>query len=219
MARIMSAFLRSLRMRPRLLFALGVAIIAAFALPGTWGWTTRILVAWDISAVLYLALVAAWMAKASIDQIKKRAAAQDEGAGAVLLVSILAAVASLAAIGAELAGISSLPAPQRNFHAALAAVTIVCSWFLVQIFFTLHYAHEFYGDEGERGGLLFPREKEPDYFDFLYFAFNLGCASQTSDVQVISRRLRRTVLGHTILSFFFNTSVLALGINVGASLL
>jgi uncharacterized membrane protein len=131
----------------------------------------------------------------------------------------VAAVASLAAIAIELYGIHDDPAGRQVFRLTVAAITILCSWFFVHTIYAIHYAHEYYGDAGERQGLKFPHENRPDYWDFLYFSFNLGAAAQTSDVVVTSKRMRRLVLAHTILAFLFNTTILALAVNVGAGLL
>jgi uncharacterized membrane protein len=99
------------------------------------------------------------------------------------------------------------------------AVAILCSWFFVHTIFAFHYAHEYYGDAGERRGLTFPHESKPDYWDFLYFSFNFGAAGQTSDVVIVSKRMRRRALGHILVSFLFNTTILALALNIGAGLL
>ena len=125
----------------------------------------------------------------------------------------------MAAIGIELFGIHDVPSGDQAFHLLISGITILCSWFFVHTIWAVHYAHEFYGDEGERRGLDFPKEDEPDYWDFLYFSFNMGAAAQTSDVAVLSRNMRRLVLAHTILAFLFNTMIFALAVNVGASLL
>lgn len=208
---------RSLLVRPRLLMALAAMTALALLLPGDWRWTTRLLVAWDVGTVFYLGLLAATMLGESVEQIRARAKRQDEGAGAILLVACLAASASLAAIAAQLAGLGQVPQDERGLHLALGGVTILCSWTLLHAFFTLHYAGEYYtAGEGE-AALDFPGDADPDYIDFLYFSYTIGCTSQTSDVAV-KQSLRGVVLVHSILAFIFNTSILALGINVGASL-
>lgn len=208
---------RSLLLRPRLLVALAAVIALALLLPGEWRWTTRLLLAWDVGTVLYLGLLAAMMLGESVDQIRKRAERQDEGGGAILLVACLAASASLAAIAVQLAGLGQVPQGDRGLHLALGGVTILCSWTLLHAFFTLHYAGEYYTAGDDEPALDFPGDSDPDYVDFLYFAYTIGCTSQTSDVAV-KQSLRGVVLIHSILAFIFNTSILALGINVGASL-
>jgi uncharacterized membrane protein len=111
-----------------------------------------------------------------------------------------------------------VPADQRGLHLALGGFTILCSWTLLHAFFTLHYAGVYYARAAMEPCLDFPGKRDPDYVDFLYFAYTIGCTSQTSDIGVTTRQARGLVLIHSILSFIFNTSILALGINVGASL-
>ncbi len=93
------------------------------------------------------------------------------------------------------------------------------SWFFLHTIFAIHYAHEFHASDAGTPDLIFPGGEEPDYWDFLYFAFTIGATAQTSDVGVAARRIRRTVLAHAVFSFFFNTGILALAVNVGASLI
>ena len=121
----------------------------------------------------------------------------------------------------ELSGLKYAAPQVRTVHLALAGVTILCSFCIVHTAFALHYAHEFYGD-AERAAarcLEFPGTEQPDYFDFLYFAFVLGTTSQTSDVTIASSPLRRLALMHGVIAFFFNTTVLALTVNIAAGLL
>ena len=204
---------RAFRARPRLLVSTLVAIAAAVLLPARFALSSRLLLAWDAGAR---------MARSAVADMRRRAGTQDEGAIFILLVTSVAAVASLAAIAIELHGSGGPGAEGKPFRIALAGVTILCSWLFVHTSFALHYAHEFYGEgRDERiGGLQFPKPNyDPDYWDFLYFAANLGAAAQTSDVMVTGQRMRRLVLAHTILSFLVNTTLLALAVNVGASLL
>jgi len=207
------------RLRPRLLGAVLVAVLIFAALPSSWPANSRLLVAWDIGVVCYLALAFAMAVRSSTAQMQERAAQEDESAVVVLALTLAASVASLAAIAAQLTGIQDDGGAQQAFRLSIAAITILCSWFFVHTIYAIHYAHEYYGDGGERRGLAFPHEGRPDYWDFLYFSFNLGAAAQTSDVVIVSRRMRRLALAHTILSFLFNTTILALAVNVGAGLL
>lgn len=209
---------RSLLVRPRLLIALGAIVALALLLPGDWRWTTRLMIAWDAGAVLYLALLSATMLSETVEQIRARAERQDEGAVAILVIACLAASASIAAIGLQLSGLGAIPAGQRGLHLALGGFTILCSWTVLHAFFTLHYAGAYYAKDESEPCLDFPGKRDPDYVDFLYFAYTIGCTSQTSDVAVTTRGGRGLVLIHSILAFIFNTSILALGINVGASL-
>lgn len=109
-------------------------------------------------------------------------------------------------------------------HVTLSGLTIVGSWLLVHTIFASHYARLYYQEgktlaECKDDGLDFPGDTEPDYWDFLYFSFVIGMTSQVSDVAVRSRTLRRLSLLHGILSFFFNTSLLAMTINLVAGLI
>jgi uncharacterized membrane protein len=206
-------------LRPRLLGSIVVACLVFALLPSSWPGNSRLLVAWDIGVACYLALAWAMALRSSTVKMQERAAQEDESAVAVLVLTLAASVASLAAIAAELAGIHDDQAAPQALRLSIAAVTILCSWFFVHTIYAIHYAHEYYGDAGERQGLAFPHEGKPDYWDFLYFSFNLGAAAQTSDVAIVSRRMRRLALAHTILSFLFNTTILALAVNAGAGLL
>jgi len=190
----------------------GIAIIALapFALL-----TTRLLVGWDIGIALYLVLVHWTMARCDIDRIKARAAEQDEGAFAILLLTMLATFASLFAIVFALGGAKNGPHENATLLIVLTIGTIVLSWFFVHTIFALHYAHEYYGErsDGAIGGLNFPDDTRPDYWDFFYFSVVIGMTSQVSDVTISSRSIRRVATMHGILSFFFNVAVLALTIN------
>jgi uncharacterized membrane protein len=103
-------------------------------------------------------------------------------------------------------------------YVALAAFTILLSWAFIHTIFALHYAHEFY-DETDGGGLAFPGDREPDYWDFVYFSFVIGMTSQVSDVAITSKLIRRTAAAHGIVSFVFNAALLALTVNLAASAL
>jgi uncharacterized membrane protein len=217
-------FLRSLTARPRLLVSAIVAVAVFPLLPAGERLATRLLLAWDAGVVLNLLLTWTMMARSGVNDLRQRAGdIEDAGAVTILALTITAAVASLGAIAAELRGLHSGTGEGPALRIALAGATILFSWLFVQTTFALHYAHDYYGGPGaDRGGLAFPKdspERDADYWDFLYFAVTIGAASQTSDVTVVSHRTRRYVLAHTILSFLFNTTVLALAINVGASLL
>jgi uncharacterized membrane protein len=206
-------------LRPRFYGAVLAGAVLFFALPSAWRLSTRLLVSWDLGVTLYLGLAGWTLAHASIQTMKDRADREYEGATAVLALTVGATLASLAAIGAELHGIRDAAGESEMLRLGLAGFTILCSWSFLHVIFAIHYAHEFYAEAGDRQSLRFPGDRSPDYLDFLYFSFTIGAAAQTSDVTVHSRRMRGTVLVHTVLSFLFNTTILALAINVGAGLL
>jgi uncharacterized membrane protein len=139
----------------------------------------------------------------------------------ILAIILLATAASFVAIVGLLA--ASKEAPYRTLNLGLAAATLLLSWTLTQVVFTLHYAHEYYrssgGPDDPAEGLDFRGDRNPDYWDFFYFATSFGAASQTSDVSILTKPLRRLATLHAIISFFFNTAVLALTINLAASLI
>jgi uncharacterized membrane protein len=216
---MMPSILRPLAARPRLIASAAVVVVAAVLMPGGFRLPTRFLIAWDCGIALYLVLVCIMMARSDHGAMQRRADQEDAGAATILALTVVAAIASIVAIAAELHGLHEAGGARPAGRLALAGTTILVSWLFVHTMFALHYAHDYYAGVDDRGGLKFPGERRPDYWDFLYFAFNLGAAAQTSDVAVEAARMRRFVLAHTILSFLFNTTILALAINVGASLL
>ena len=214
----MAGPIRILTARPRLLIAAAFGIAVGLVVPAH-SLATRLLLGWDCGIALHLVLVAVMMAQAGEEDLQRRAEREDAGAVLVLGFFALAALASLVAIGAELRNLKAEGGPMALGSGILVGATILLSWLFAHTLFGLHYAHDYYAGKDDRKGLKFPGKSAPDYWDFLYFSFNLGAAAQTSDVQVEAPRMRRFVLAHTILSFLFNTAILALAINVGASLL
>jgi len=177
--------------------------------------------AWDVGASLYLVLAWMMIGSTSVEQMRWRARVQDDGAAVVLFLTVAAAVASLAAIVMELSGLKSLPPARQELHLLLVAVTFLSSWLLVHTSFALHYAHAYYVSEGKHTSpaLEFLRQESPVYLDFLYFAIIIGMTSQTADVVIASTRMRRIVMAQGLIAFVFNTTLLALTINIAASLL
>jgi uncharacterized membrane protein len=208
---------RIVRARPRLFISIAVGVIATAAAAGLTDWrpATRLIAGWDLAVALYLMLALHLMASADVRKIRRHAAAQDEGQLTILACTVAAAVASLAAIFAELRGSAGGARPAS--HVFLAVLTIFLSWVFIHTIFALHYAHEFYDDTGGRG-MAFPGgELNPDYWDFVYFSFVIGMTSQVSDVAITSTVIRRTATVHGVVSFVFNVALLALTINIAAS--
>ncbi len=197
----------------------GVVATGALAALTHWRPVTRLLVGWDIGVTLYLTLVLHLMTGARVHHVRRDAQLQDEGRLTILVLTVAAALASLAAILTELASPAGSTVPRPPIQLVLATITILLSWTLIHTMFTLHYAHEFYDETTTRDrGLAFPGgEKEPDYWDFVYFSFVIGMTSQVSDVGVTSKQMRRAVAIHGIVSFFFNAALLALTVNIAAS--
>lgn len=204
--------------RPRLLTSALIGISAIVLMPAEFRLTSRLLVGWDIGALLYLAFVFAMVRRAPVSEIKKRAALYDEGGVSFLVLALLAVSASFAAIFAELAHTKAMP-EREAASIILAALTVILSWSLTHVMFALHYAHLYYrGGHTVDGGLLMPERDEPDYSDFMYFSFVIGCASQTADIASTTRPMRKVMTIHGIVSFFFNAAILALTINIAAGL-
>ncbi len=214
----MPDFSAVLRQRPRQYAAIAVAVVVYLLAPGDWPLATRFLAAWNIGVALYLVVAVLMFSRSSVETMRIRARREDVTALGILLLLAATAIASLGAIASELAGIRGAGGG-LGVRLGLVAATIVGSWFFLQTIFAVHYAHEYYAGRGDAPVLEFPGAEPPDYWDFVYFAVTIGAAAQTSDVTVADRRLRRLVLAHTVLSFFFNTGVLALAVNVGAGLL
>ncbi len=213
--------------RPRLFISAVVAIASFFLVPASYELVTRLLLAWNIGTWLYIALYFHMIATSDEHVIRWRARITDEGQFAILILTSLAATASMAAIFAELSVTKDLKGLEKDWHLALAGVTIVSAWVFIHLTFALHYAHEYFDDtknqNGETpkvaGGINFPETALPDYWDFLYFSFIIGVAAQTADVSITSKVIRRTSLVHSILAFFFNSAILALTINIAAGLI
>ncbi|MCB1506301.1 MAG: DUF1345 domain-containing protein [Hyphomicrobiaceae bacterium] len=214
---------RSVVIRPRVYLAALTVVVMALVLPPSLPASLRVAMAGDVGFLVYIALALRIMGSCTRDQLRKRAAVQDDS-GLVILVLILVGISMcfLAVVGV-LSDAKNLSGIEKVLHIVLAAVTIAVSWLMTQVVFTFHYAHEYYrpDDHAERvaGGLDFPGDANPDYWDFFYFSTSLGAASQTSDVMIRTKALRRLVTVHAIVSFFFNTAVLAMAINIGASLI
>ena len=216
-------FLRLILSRPRLFSSILVGVLIAFILPRSFALheITRAIIGWNVGAWLYLMLAARMMFWTNHEKIRTRALVQDDGKFVVLGMVIVAAIASLGAIFAQLGVVKDMHGMLRFEHIALTVLTILSSWTFTQVMFALHYAHDFYAakESGSPGGLEFPNTTAPDYSDFLYFACVIGTSGQTADVSFTSRRMRRTGLVHCVLAFFFNTTLLALTINIASGLI
>lgn len=200
----------------RLVISALIGLAVTLLLPGAA--VTRALIGWDVGVMIYLVAAVAVMSRcSSVDQMRRNAAAQDEGAYAVVILTAAAALASLGAIFAELAVVERSN-PYYGMYGTLAIITIVLSWAFTHTIFALHYAHDYYGG-ARKGGLRFPEDNQPDYWDFIYFAFVIGMTFQVSDVAVTQKAIRRMVVGHGVLSFFFATAVVAMAVNIAAGVI
>ncbi len=212
-----------LRGHPRLIAATCCGLLAAPLLPRTFLPLTRALSAWDIGCLVFLILSADLFTRQRDRDIARDARAQEEGEWTIFALTVCAAFASFAAILGEFSAGKDAPAALRDLRTGLVALTLLLSWLMTHTVFALRYAHEYYGTTGKSTaidkGLEFPGGQLPDYWDFFYFALVLGMTFQVSDVQISSRKLRRLATAQGLLGFLFNTVILALSVNIGASLM
>ena len=213
---------RFLVARRRLMSSVACGLLLLVFLPPNMRDTTRYLLAWDLTAAIYV-VFAFWMiARSTVQTCHWRAALYDEQDWAIILMVVASAAASFGAIFFELAAIK----PKNTMESVSLVVTgatVLLSWTFTHVVFTMHYANLYYRNTGHghhapAGGLRFPGDRPPDYRDFLYYSFVIGCAAQTADVETESRAMRMVSLAHGIISFAFNTAILALTINIAASL-
>ncbi len=202
---------RHLFRRPPLLAGIAAGTVAGIAathiLPGM----PAPLFAWCAGVAVYL-VFAMWTAGgADAKTIRKRAELLDEGAVVMLILTVGAGVASIGAIVLELAR------AKDQAGAGLAAVTVALSWAFIHTVFAFHYAHVYYRNDGVDDCLDFPGDAKPLYWDFLYFSFVIGMTAQVADVATKSTSMRKLVMAHGVVAFFFNTAILALGVNLAAS--
>ncbi|MGZ3298212.1 MAG: DUF1345 domain-containing protein, partial [Asticcacaulis sp.] len=180
------------------------------------------LIGWNVCTLLYLGMAIETMFNASRERMRERALLHDDGEGTILLLSVAAAILSFVAIVFELATTKDATGVLRFMHVGLSGLTLLTSWAFIHTAFAFHYAHGYYAHVGcDRGepNLIFPGTDQPHYTDFLYFAFVIGTSGQTADVSFANTAIRRVGLVHCVLSYLFNATVLALMINIAASLL
>ena len=210
----------SLHSRPRMMSAVAIGIAAGVLVPHIDRAVTRVLIGWNVGVWLLLALIAWLMREADHERMRRAAIAQAESAPTVLAVIVVAAIVSIAAIIIELSGAKGPGGSHPLPRVLIALMTIASSWLLLPTLFAMNYASLYYaGSDG--AGLQFPDTEpgfHPDYTDFLYFSFTIAVAAQTADVAISTNPMRRLVLLHAVLSFIFNTTILALAINIAASL-
>jgi len=215
--------LHIVRGRPRLFASAGIGIVAGLLLSSHIHPITRALLAWDIACLALLVLSAQFFSTDRAGGMPADAERQEEGEWTVFWVTVGAVIASFVAILGEFSLLKDLAEPSKSLHIGLVAATLFVSWLMTHTVFAYRYAHEYYECDDATGkiigGLSFPDDIEPDYWDFFYFSLVLGMTFQVSDVQITRRSLRRLAAAHGLLGFLFNTVILALSVNIGASLL
>ena len=201
----------------RLFIAILIGLAALAFLPHHWQDRARGIAAWDIASACYLAMMAALFVISPPDRMPANARRQEDGEWTLFFLVLAGITISFAAILGEFGSMKNAAGAAKGLKVALVALTLVLSWLLAQVVFALRYAHEYYsnsnaGAEDGRvdGGLLFPSDDRPDYWDFLYFSVVLGMTFQVSDVNITSRKLRRLATLHGLMGFVFNTVIIAL---------
>ena len=209
---------RLTRTHPRLSLATVTGLAAGLLIPAD-SVIGKILIGWNAGVWIYLVLMFWLTVRAKAPDVKRIAEMEDENAGLVLLMVCIAALASLATITFELAGSRDLATAGKLLHYGVTALTVIGSWLLIGVIFSVHYARLYYTWDGKEPALRFAEGlTTPNYWDFLYFSFTIGVAVQTSDVGVATRQLRKIVLAQSLIGFVFNTAILGFSINIAAGL-
>ncbi|MEW5836630.1 MAG: DUF1345 domain-containing protein [Pseudomonadota bacterium] len=206
--------LHSLRVRPRLSIAFAVFVAGSGLLRASgMSLAPALLLGFDMGALVFLGGMLVMFNQATIQGMRHQARLQDAGRWGILWSAIAVTAVVMVALAME------LHAARHGGWLALsmAGSCIVLAWLFINVMFALHYAHGFYGDYGSpHQGLEFPGKEEPDYWDFAYFSIVIGMTFQVSDVQITSRELRRMVLLHSVIAFFFNVFIIAVTVNIVA---
>lgn len=203
----------------RMPLALAFGVAASFAAPMMGAPPgDRFLVGWVFGASVYVAMLARLFLTAKEAEVRARAAREDESRWGLLLVVLSLIAASLVAIVIALVNGKGATVQARGITGALAALTLFISWATLQSVFVLHYAHRYFGDRDKDGnldqGFVFPGEPACTYMDFVYLSFCIGATFQVSDTTVMTGKLRQLITGHAAIAYFYNTAILALGINI-----
>ncbi len=206
------------RTHPRLSAAATLGVAVGILAPAD-SIISKILIGWNAGVWTYLVLMLWLTVRAKAPDVKRIAEVEDENAGLVLLLVCIAALASLGTITFELAGSRDLETARKLLRYGFTALTVIGSWLLIGVIFSVHYARLYYTWNGKEPALRFAEGlTTPNYWDFLYFSFTIGVAVQTADVGVATRDLRKIVLAQSLIGFVFNTAILGFSINIAAGL-
>ncbi|MGY2293059.1 DUF1345 domain-containing protein [Pseudomonas sp. SDO528_S397] len=206
------------RTHPRLSCAAVFGLVVGVLVPAE-AVLTKVLIGWNAGVWAYLVLMLWLTIRAKADEVKRIAEIEDENAGLVLFMVCIAAIASLVAITFGLIGSKDLSSTERLLHYGFTGLTVIGSWLLTGVIFSVHYARLYYTWDGKEPALRFAEGLQtPNYWDFLYFSFTISVAVQTSDVGVATRGMRKVVLGQSLIGFLFNTAILGFSINIAAGL-
>lgn len=216
-------FIKIFLSRPKLIlsFAIGAIVHLSIQILTNLNTQTSLVISLNIMQISFLVLFVRTMLIYSHQEMQKRAITQDEGKHVILIMVICVAVFTIGALIYEIQKAKATVESLHYYHAGLAFFTVITSWLFSHTMFAIHYAHDYYLNfiKNKNCGLRFPETEKPDYFDFLYFSFIIGTSAQTADVSFTNQALRKTGLLHCVFAYFFNTSILALAINLGSSFL
>lgn len=219
------SLLKNLDLRPRIGLSIMLGMLVFQILPSSMPLDIRILTGWTSGIIFFLTLVYLMMSSATPKTTCYRAQRQEAQPSAVSALVVITACTSIFAIGLMQANNKNMPESELAIEVGLSLLAVLCSWFLTHTSFALHYATCYYRrdrlsvDREYAGGLDFPGEGSPDYWDFMYFAFTLGMTAQTSDISITSIPIRHIVLGHGLVSFFFYMVILGSSVNVASGLI
>lgn len=214
----------TVRSHPRFFISILIGVATVFFAPtfGIISWITQAILGYDVGVFVYILWAISLMHRSSLKEMKARSLTQNDGQFAILLLVGSALVFSTCAVFFDLATVKYLAGSEKYERLLFSIITIVLSWIFTHIAFAMHYAHDYFFEvqNGRAGGLNFlPTTEDPAYFDFLYFSFILGATAQTADITLSSKKMRRTCLFHSTLAFFFNTTLLALTVNMASGVL
>ncbi len=200
--------------RPWMITSLGIFVVLVAALfAGGMQLASAVLLGFDLAALVFLGMCASLFNKATPATMRVQAQAIDTGHWGVLWGGVVLSAVVLGALANELHAASS----GGVLALVLGVVSVILSWLFLNVMFAIHYAHGYYGDFGDQHtGLEFPETPRPDYWDFAYFSIVIGMTFQVSDVQITSNYLRRVVLLHSVIAFFFNVFIIAITVNIVA---
>lgn len=207
------------RQNPRIWIALLLGFAVTVLLPRAWPFVTRLVTGWDSGVLFFMVSIFLWMRSLNAQQICQRYVEEDPSATFILVFVTAAALLSLIATVEILATLHGLPRLDRIWRFALVALTLMASWLLVPTMFTIHYTDLFYSAALSERPLVFPHTDMPVFWDFAYFSFTISSAGQTSDVTTTNASIRKVLVVHQIISFFFNATIVGFAINVTAGLI
>jgi uncharacterized membrane protein len=201
----------------RLAIPVGAGLVAGPLLAWAVAWQAAILLGWDVTATIFLLWIWLSIGPGDAEKTRQIAVREDPSAALADTAIVVAGVVCLGAVAFVLIKASNSHGGAKALLIAIGVVSVALSWAALHTIFTLRYARIYY--TGTEGGIDFNEKDPPNYVDFAYMAFTIGMTFQVSDTDISSKPMRRTALRHAMLSYLFGAVIVALTINVVASLL